>query len=762
MISRARALEERKQAAVTKRQQGGRMDDLELWAGIECTINRVGDAFRDQFTDSGHDRRAADLDLIAALGVRALRYPVAWERVSPERPDQSDWDWYDRRLARLRELDVRVIAGLVHHGSGPRYTNLLADDFATGLARHARRVAERFPWISDWTPVNEPVTTARFSALYGHWYPHRRDERSFWLALLNQIDGVRLAMREVRQLNPQARLIQTDDLGLTFATAALRDQAAFDNARRWMGWDLLCGRVGPHHMLWRRLCEFGFGDRLRRLADDPSPPDIVGVNHYLTSDRFLDHRVRRYPLERAGNNASRPFADVEGVRVLQPPPAGLSGVLREAWNRYGLPLAITEVHNGCTREEQMRWTSQAWRIAGALRADGLDVRAVTSWAVLGSHGWNTLLTGSGKYEAGAFDVRGGRPRPTAQAALLRSLARPDGSPPHPVLAGQGWWTRPIRLQHAAVPRPAPLHEQIMSRPRTDEAEPRPILITGGRGTLGGALGAACRHRDIRHVLTTRDKLDVADASSIAAALDACRPWVVINAAGWVRVDDAEADPAGCFRANSEGAALLAELCAERGIPTVSFSSDLVFNGKACAPYVESDQPAPLNVYGRSKRAAEQAIANLPGSHLIIRTAAFFSPFDPHNFAMHVTSGLAAGDVQSIAANEFVSPTYVPDLCDAVLDLAIDGESGLWHLSSGEALSWNAFACRLASACGLDPFLIRPVAGEALRRPALRPPFSGLASERGQLLPPLSSAIERFATEVRDRSCIDRKSVEVAS
>ncbi len=722
------------------------MHDLELWAGFECTINRVGDVFRDQFADSGHDRRMSDLDLVAGLGVRALRYPVAWETVSPVAPDHADWSWCDPRLTRLRELGIRVIAGLVHHGSGPRYTNLLADDFAPGLARHARRVAERYPWLSDWTPVNEPVTTARFSALYGHWYPHRCDERSFWIALLNQIDGIRLAMRAVRDLNPQARLIQTEDLGRTYATAALRDQAAFDNARRWMSWDLLCGRVGPDHAMWRRLSDFGLGDRLRRIADDPCPPDIVGVNHYLTSDRFLDHRAHRYPVQARGSNGTRAFADVEGVRALQPPPAGLAGVLREAWARYGLPLAVTEVHNGCTREEQMRWTSQAWRLAGALRADGIDVRAITSWALLGSHGWNTLLTGPGQYEPGAFDVRGGSPRPTALAALLRGLARGGDAAPHPVLAGEGWWKRPIRLHHAPVPRPASAREQFVSRGAAGGAEPPPILIAGGNGTLGGALGAACRHRDIRHVLTERGELDLADAAGIAAALDAHRPWVVINAAGWVRVDDAEADPEGCLRANSRGAALLAQLCAARNIPTVSFSSDLVFDGTASKPYVEPDLPAPLNVYGRSKAAAERAITDLPGSHLIVRTAAFFSPFDPHNFAIHVTAGLADDRPQRVPDDEIVSPTYVPDLCDAVLDLAIDGADGIWHLTNGEGLSWAEFAGRLAAACGLDPRAIEPVAGASLGRPAARPRFAALSTVRGQLLPPLASAIERFALE----------------
>ena len=469
------------------------MKTLELWGGAECTVNRVGSAFRDQLRESGHHERLEDIDRFAGLGIRALRFPLLWERVAPDDSDTHDWSWSDARLARLRQHNIRPIAGLVHHGSGPLHTNLLADDFALGLARFARAAAERYPWITTWTPVNEPVTTARFSALYGHWYPHHRDERSFWLALLNQIDGVRLAMAEIRKVNPAAQLIQTDDLGRTYATAAVRDQAAFDNARRWMSWDLLCGRVTPRHPLWRRLCGFGLEDRLRQIADAPCPPDILGVNHYLTSDRFLDHRVQRYPPHLHGGNGAHRFADTEAVRTLDPPPQGLRGALCEAWERYGIPLAVTEVHNGSTRDEQMRWMADGWAAAIELREEGVDVRAVTSWSLLGSCGWNTLLTELGSYEPGVYDVRGGTPRPTAMVGLLRALA--NGEDPHPICRGEGWWRRPIRFHHAAVRRPAPMRDRI-SRFDWQGSCARPLLIIGADTPEVGRLAAACAHRGL--------------------------------------------------------------------------------------------------------------------------------------------------------------------------------------------------------------------------------------------------------------------------
>ena len=120
---------------------------------------------------------------------------------------------------------------------------------------------------------------------------------------------------------------------------------------------------------------------------------------------------------------------------------GISGLLQETWKRYHLPMAITECHIGCTREEQMRWLHEVWQAARRARASGVDVRAVTSWALLGSHDWNSLVTReTDYYEPGVFDVRGPVPRPTALAAMVRALAT-DGSYDHPVLATPGWWNR---------------------------------------------------------------------------------------------------------------------------------------------------------------------------------------------------------------------------------------------------------------------------------------------------------------------------------
>jgi dTDP-4-dehydrorhamnose reductase len=720
---------------------------LELWAGHECTVNRVGDRYSDQTVLSGHQERIEDLALFADLGVKALRYPVVWERVAPDKPDVMDWRWTDERLAEIRRLGMRPIAGLLHHGSGPAYTSLISDNFVQGLGDFAQAAAERYPWIEEWTPVNEPLTTARFSALYGHWYPHAEDERLFWIAFLNQIDGVREAMARIRAVNPAAKLIQTEDLGQSYSTPPLAEQAAFDNHRRWLTWDLLAGTVDHDHPFWARFKRFGLTDRLLAIADAPCPPDVIGVNHYLTSERFLDHRVERYPAHRRGGNDFIEYADVEAVRVMNPGPVGLAGLMEQTWDRYGLPLAVTEAHNGCTREEQMRWTLEAWRAAERLRDRGADVRAVTAWALLGSYDWNSLLTEpAGHYEAGAFDLRGGEPKPNAMTHMLSDLAA--GQPVHPVAGGLGWWRRDVRLEYQPVGRVA----GALPPQRHFDSEPvcaAPILIAGASGTLGQALARCCHLRGLSYVLTDRRQLPLDDPDAMARTLERHRPWAVINAAGWVRVDEAEAQSEACRLANFVGAVNLAQACAAVGAHYTAFSSDLVFGGQLDRPYVESDGPRPLNVYGASKVAAERGVLALNGPALMVRTAAFFSPDDPHNFAADVVRRLSAGRPVQACSDNVVTPTYVPDLCHAVLDMVIDGEVGLWHLSNGEAMSWAQFGGAIADALDLDRRLIKATPAAQMGWTAKRPARVVLASERGVRLPSLAKAISQYAAVMRE-------------
>lgn len=726
---------------------------LELWAGVECTVNRVGDEFYDQLERNGHAQRIADLDLFATLGVRALRYPVLWERTAPEGVARADWSWPDARLARLGELGIRPIVGLLHHGSGPRHTSLVAPDFPVQLAAYARAVAERYPWVDAYTPVNEPLTTARFSGLYGHWYPHGRDAETFARALVGQCRATALAMRAIREINPRAQLIQTEDLGKTFSTRALRYQADFENVRRWLSLDLLCGRVTREHPMWNYLTRVAGVDasELEWFNAHPCPPDTIGINHYLTSERFIDERVERYPDRAVGGNGRHRYVDVEAVRVCTEGTAGPRVLLREAWERYEIPLVVTEVHLGCTTEEQMRWFGEVWEAARTLRADGVDLRAVTAWSLLGAFDWCSLLTrAAGAYEPGVFDVRSGTPRPTALARMLRDLAA-MGTHDHPALDSPGWWRRLERLQYPPVRR-QPTTTKVMTERGLDmrRGNARPLIINGATGTLGRAFARVCERRGLSYRLLTRAEMDIADPRAVELALAEFEPWAVVNTAGYVRVDDAERDAETCVRENTEGAATLAASCARRGAALLTFSSDLVFDGAKGSPYVEGDGVSPLNVYGQSKAEAERRVLDELASALVVRTSAFFGPWDEHNFITAALRTLAEGRKFVAADDALVSPTYVPDLVGASLDLLIGGEQGIWHLSNDGAITWAELARLAARRAGLDPQLVEARPTAFLQLAAPRPLYSVLGSERGHLLPTLEDALARYLNEREPR------------
>ncbi len=702
----------------------------ELWGGFECTVVRLGDRYRDEIVETGHRERIEDLDAIAALGIRKVRYPVVWETISPDRPDESDWSWHDARLKRLRELGVEVIAGLVHHGSGPRYTDLLDPAFPGLLARHAERVARRYPWIEEFTPVNEPLTTARFSALYGHWYPHARDERSFLTATIIQCRAVVEAMRAVRKVTPHARLIQTEDLGKTFARRRLAHQAEFENLRRWLSLDLLTGGVDDRHPFRRILCDHGIdAAHIDGFRAGDGMPDVIGINHYLTSERYLDERLDHYPPHMHGGNGRQAYADAEAVRVrMSPELLGPRPRLAEAHERYKLPIAVTEAHHGCTRDEQLRWLDEVWRAATSLREEGADIRAVTIWSMLGAVDWNSLLTReTGFYEPGAFDVRGAAPRPTALAQAARAYASGKRFD-HPVLDVEGWWRRPGR--HYRPQRGLP----------TAGRNARTVLITG-TGRLARAFARICAHRGLAHVMAGPHGLDLTHPDRVDEMLAGVNPWAVVHCAGFSNVRGAEAERERCFRENVLGTELIAAQCAERGLPLIAPSTDHVFDGENDRPYLESDPVSPVTTFGASKAEAERRLMALGSDALVVRTGPVFSAWSERDSFTRAVLQLARGGRIAASDAAHLSPCYAPDLAHAALDLMIDGATGVRHLANPGSATPYALLERAVRAFGLDHVGLEP-SEEA------RPLARVLQSEHGDLLPPLENALRRYHEEAR--------------
>ena len=700
---------------------------LELWGGIECTVVRVGDDWRDQLVETGHWDRPGDIDAIAALGIKAIRYPILWEHVARDGPGSLDFGWHDARLERLRAHGIRVIAGLVHHGSGPAWTSLDDPAWPTQLAAYAAAVAQRYPWIDLWTPVNEPLTTARFSHLYGHWYPHKHRMSATLQALVTECDGIAAAMRTIRAVNPASQLLVTEDFGRVFSTSALDYQAVHENERRWLSIDLLAGRIRDGHPFFHWMQHDGVSlERLTAFHDGVATPDLIGVDHYLTSERFLDDRLHLHPNVAPGDNGRQHYADIEAVRMPEvAAQVGTAERLREVWDRYNIPLIVGEVHHGCTREEQARWLVDVWRDAQTVRAEGIDIRAVTLWALVGAVDWRSLLVRrEGHYEAGAFDSRGPTLRRTLVGNLAEKLAR-DGTADHPILDQPGWWHRPGRFYGAPAPADDPLPG-------------RKLLITGATGTLGQAFARICHHRGLAWRLTTRAELDITDPASIAAAIERERPWAVINAAGFVRTWEADERHDECFAANTLGAERIATACRVAGLPYVTFSSDLVFDGQLGRAYVEDDPTSPSGTYGHSKAEAEARVLSANADSLVIRTSTFFGPWDRHNFAFRLIERLKRGEhIDDVGDRAIISPTYVPDLVHATLDLLLDRETGIRHLANAGEVSWHDLARSLAERTGHDPRRI-----VAIPVPASN---TSLSSAHGLALRPLEIALDDFIT-----------------
>lgn len=291
-------------------------------------------------------------------------------------------------------------------------------------------------------------------------------------------------------------------------------------------------------------------------------------------------------------NGRDKYSDVDIVRADIHKREGHYKILKSTFERYNLPIALTEVHLGSSRDAQLRWFMEAYDAASKLKEEGVDIRGVTSWSLLGAYDWNSLLTQNNNfYESGAFDVRSGKPRPTAIAHLIKSLCE-NKLPNHPVLQADGWWKNPEHVHFAFG-----LSKHARGLPTIEWMFPenllastvKPILIIGATGTLGREFAHICSMRNISYVLLSRRDMDILNQERVELFLEKHEPWAVINAAGFVRVDDAEATPELCFRENAYGPVVLARACLKYGARFLTFSADLVFDGKNNKPYAKVTQ-----------------------------------------------------------------------------------------------------------------------------------------------------------------------------
>lgn len=294
-----------------------------------------------------------------------------------------------------------------------------------------------------------------------------------------------------------------------------------------------------------------------------------------------------------------------------------------------------------------------------------------------------------------------------------------------------------------------------------------ILVIGRKGQLAQSLlRLAASMPDITLIAAGRPEMDICDTQSIANTLAVHRPAVVINAAAYTAVDKAESEQHAAFAINAEGAGALARAASAAyggaGIPLIHVSTDYVYDGAKLQPYLESDTTGPIGVYGASKLAGEQQVAQAAARYIIVRTAWVVSPFGG-NFCKTMLRLAAERDELRVVSDQIGSPTYAIDLAAALLDVArqaahipvSDPRWGIYHLANAGTTSWAGLAEATIAASaryGGRVVPVRRITSAEYPTPAKRPVNSRLDCSRiakafGTVLPTWEDAIERCVREL---------------
>ena len=255
-----------------------------------------------------------------------------------------------------------------------------------------------------------------------------------------------------------------------------------------------------------------------------------------------------------------------------------------------------------------------------------------------------------------------------------------------------------------------------------------LIVTGAKGMLGQAVVAAAEKSSDQTLALARTELDITNAAEVTATIDQFEPDALINCAAWTDVDGAETEEAAATEINGAGAANLAASCAASGVRLIHVSTDYVFDGAAPEPYVESSPVNPQSAYGRSKLAGEQAIEAAGGDYAIVRTAWLFGAGGPNFVATMLKLGAEREQIE-VVTDQVGCPTWTGHLAPALIACAAAEQTGIFHAVGGGRCSWFDLASETIALAGLG-CKVEPTTTESFPRPAPRPAFSVLGSERG--------------------------------
>lgn len=394
-----------------------------IWAtGIEDTfIPHVRGRYRalDEYELMGHyDHWREDLDLLRELGVDAVRWGVPWYRIEPER-GTFDWAWVDQVVPYIvEEVGVTPIIDLMHYGCPDWLPRAFADpEYPALVARFAQAFAERYSRYVHWyTPLNEPHMTAAMCGSRGVWPPYLRGERGYLRILVQTARGQVRTMAAIRAVDPDARFVPVEAAAVfRSAVPELADLAVEERSRRYLGYDLLDGRVVPGHPLYPMLVRSGIRpDHLDEIARGSVPIDIMGLNFY---PQWSTHQAY---ITRRGRVTFR-SAEQDG--------AGFSELISQYFERYHVPVMVTETSAFGGDDVRATWLQSSLQAIKQLRASGIPVVGYTWFPLFTMIDWRyrygTAPASAYRIELGLYRLREGHSRweATSLAALYGACAR---------------------------------------------------------------------------------------------------------------------------------------------------------------------------------------------------------------------------------------------------------------------------------------------------------------------------------------------------
>lgn len=266
-----------------------------------------------------------------------------------------------------------------------------------------------------------------------------------------------------------------------------------------------------------------------------------------------------------------------------------------------------------------------------------------------------------------------------------------------------------------------------------------VLVSGAGGMLAADVRRAAERAGHEPLLLGHSELDIADAASVDRALARERPDAIVNCAAFTDVDGAETRRDEAFAVNAQGAGILARAAAVAGLPVAHVSSDYVFDGArerdaagARRAYTESDATNPLSVYGASKLAGERQVLEASPAHVVVRSSWLFGTAG-RNFVETMLGLASQREEVQVVDDQVGCPTWTGHLAPALLGLLERGVTGLVHQAGAGQVSWNGLAREVFRQAGL-PCRVEAITTDQMPRPAPRPPFSALESERAEVLP----------------------------